>query len=96
MRLFYNSHRFVPILLFSIIKAGESRATTILTSKLVELHLASIILPYIFHSLSSKQLAKALMEHETLNGEEVRKVIKGELIRSVEKMLEEESKPDSS
>jgi len=36
------------------------------------------------------KLAHALVEHETLNGEEVQRVIKGEAIRTIGEALEEE------
>ncbi|KAJ7582718.1 ATP-dependent peptidase [Mycena floridula] len=58
----------------NLIRAGESRATELLNSKIDELHL----------------LAKALVEHETLNSDQVRKVIKGEQLPSVEKVLDQE------
>lgn len=38
------------------------------------------------------QLAHALVEHETLDSDEVRKVIKGEKIRGITEVLEEELK----
>lgn len=72
----------------SILKAGEKRATDLLKEKEVELHL----------------LARALVEYETLDLEEVKKVIKGEPIRSiaevldgeVERKVEEETSASSS
>ena len=36
------------------------------------------------------QLAHALVEHETLNADEVRKVIKGEPIRDLSEVLEDD------
>ncbi|KAK2466919.1 hypothetical protein APHAL10511_001177 [Amanita phalloides] len=57
-----------------IIRDGEGRATTLLTSKIDELH----------------RLAHALVEHETLDSVEVRKVIKGEPIRNISEVLDEE------
>ncbi|KAF8894613.1 ATP-dependent peptidase [Infundibulicybe gibba] len=57
-----------------IVKGGEARATALLTSKLDELH----------------RLAQALVEHETLDSDEVRKVVKGEPIRGITEVLEEE------
>lgn len=36
------------------------------------------------------KLARALVEHETLNAEEVQKVVKGEPIRSITEVLEED------
>jgi ATP-dependent metalloprotease len=49
------------------------------------------------------QLANALVEHETLNAEEVRKVIKGEPIRNIKELIKDDliamstdsSKPES-
>jgi len=38
----------------------------------------------------SHQLAHALVEHETLNADEVRKVIKGEPIRDLSEVLEDD------
>jgi len=38
----------------------------------------------------SHQLAHALVEHETLNADEVRKVIKGESIRDISQVLEDD------
>ncbi|KAF5365739.1 hypothetical protein D9758_003350 [Tetrapyrgos nigripes] len=67
-----------------ILKASEARATALLKSKMDELH----------------RLAHALVEHETLDKDEVNKVIKGEAIQSVGEVLEEElsssSKPTST
>lgn len=37
------------------------------------------------------QLARALVEHETLTADEVRKVIKGESIRDLQEKLSEET-----
>ncbi|KAL1746381.1 peptidase family M41-domain-containing protein [Schizophyllum fasciatum] len=56
-----------------IIKESEQRATEILTTRVVELH----------------RLAESLVEYETLDGDEVRKVIKGEPIRALNEVLEE-------
>ncbi|EKM82685.1 hypothetical protein AGABI1DRAFT_104584 [Agaricus bisporus var. burnettii JB137-S8] len=56
-----------------LIRGGESRATNILNSKMEELH----------------RLAHALVEYETLNAEEVRKVIKGESIRDISDILDD-------
>ncbi|KAF9532978.1 ATP-dependent peptidase [Crepidotus variabilis] len=58
----------------NLVRGGESRATALLTSKIDELH----------------RLARALVEHETLNLEEVEKVVKGEPIRNITEVLEEE------
>jgi len=57
-----------------LVRGGESRAESILTSKLDELH----------------RLAHALVEFETLNADEVRKVIRGELNRNISEVLEED------
>jgi ATP-dependent metalloprotease len=40
--------------------------------------------------LSRSQLARALVEHETLNADEVRKVIKGEPIRNIKELFSED------
>lgn len=39
------------------------------------------------------QLAQALVEHETLDSDEVKKVIKGDSIRHMDKILEEDLTP---
>ncbi|KAF8746143.1 hypothetical protein AX14_000189 [Amanita brunnescens Koide BX004] len=57
-----------------IIRDGEARATSVLTSKIDELH----------------RLAHALVEHETLDVTEVQKVIKGEPIRNISEVLDEQ------
>ncbi|KAG5651599.1 hypothetical protein H0H81_008120 [Sphagnurus paluster] len=57
-----------------IVRGGEARAVALLTEKLEELH----------------RLAHALVEHETLDSEEVKKVIKGEPIRNITEVLDEE------
>jgi len=57
-----------------ILQAGEDRVHALLKSKEHELHL----------------LARALVEHETLNADEVRKVIKGEPIRNIKEILSED------
>ncbi|TFY64871.1 hypothetical protein EVJ58_g2334 [Rhodofomes roseus] len=54
--------------------AGESRVATLLKSKEDELH----------------RLASALVEHETLDAEEVKKVIKGEPIRNIKEVIQED------
>lgn len=41
--------------------------------------------------LMALQLARALVEHETLTADEVRKVIKGESIRDLQEKLSEET-----
>ncbi|KAI0831270.1 ATP-dependent metallopeptidase Hfl [Trametes gibbosa] len=53
---------------------GESRVTALLKSKAEELH----------------RLASALVEHETLDAEEVQKVIKGEPIRAIDEVIKED------
>ncbi|KAJ7449808.1 ATP-dependent peptidase [Mycena latifolia] len=58
----------------NLILGGQGRATTILTSRIEELH----------------RLAHALVEHETLDSDEVKKVIKGEPIRNITQVLDEE------
>ncbi|KAF8654142.1 hypothetical protein AX16_003672 [Volvariella volvacea WC 439] len=58
-----------------IVKDSEARATALLKSKIDELH----------------RLAHALVEHETLDLEQVKKVVKGEPIQSVTEVLEQES-----
>ncbi|KAG5641287.1 hypothetical protein DXG03_005578, partial [Asterophora parasitica] len=57
-----------------LVRGGEARATALLTEKLEELH----------------RLAHALVEHETLDSEEVKKVIKGEPIRNITEVLDDE------
>ncbi|KAG6890698.1 hypothetical protein C0995_005071 [Termitomyces sp. Mi166 len=59
---------------FKLVRDGEARATTLLTERLDELH----------------KLAHALVEHETLDADEVRKVIKGEPIRTITEVLDDE------
>ncbi|TRM58661.1 P-loop containing nucleoside triphosphate hydrolase protein [Schizophyllum amplum] len=56
-----------------LIKESEERAREVLTSKLPELH----------------RLAESLVEYETLDGDEVKKVIKGEPIRALNEVLDE-------
>jgi len=58
----------------SLLRGGEARAMALLSSKMTELH----------------RLAHALVEHETLNSEEVRKVIEGESLRTISEVLEDE------
>ncbi|KAI0374854.1 ATP-dependent metallopeptidase Hfl [Pilatotrama ljubarskyi] len=58
----------------SLLIAGESRVTALLKSKADELH----------------RLANALVEHETLDAEEVQKVIKGEPIRNIDEVIKED------
>ncbi|KAF9482749.1 ATP-dependent peptidase [Pholiota conissans] len=57
-----------------LVRGGETRAKILLSDKVDELHL----------------LAHALVDHETLNLEEVKKVIKGEPIRTMTEILEED------
>ncbi|THG97758.1 hypothetical protein EW026_g4300 [Hermanssonia centrifuga] len=57
-----------------LLVAGESRVVALLKSKEAELH----------------RLAAALVEHETLDAEEVRKVIKGEPIRNIAEVIQED------
>ncbi|RPD66106.1 ATP-dependent metallopeptidase Hfl [Lentinus tigrinus ALCF2SS1-7] len=68
----------------SLLIAGESRVTALLKSKSEELH----------------RLANALVEHETLDAEEVEKVIRGEPIRNIDEVIKEDlsriQKSDSS
>jgi len=58
----------------SLLKAGETRVTTLLKEKEEELH----------------RLAHALVEYETLDRAEVEKVIKGEPIRSITEVMKED------
>jgi len=58
----------------NILQRSEQRVLTLLKSKEQELHL----------------LANALVEHETLNAEEVRKVIKGEPIRNIKELIKDD------
>jgi len=57
-----------------ILTSGDARVHSLLKSKEEELH----------------RLATALVEHETLDAEEVRKVIKGEPIRNIAEVIEED------
>ncbi|KAF7304881.1 ATP-dependent peptidase [Mycena kentingensis (nom. inval.)] len=63
-----------------LILGGQGRATTILTARIDELH----------------RLAHALVEHETLDSDEVKRVIKGEKIRTITQVLEEELSESTS
>jgi ATP-dependent metalloprotease len=94
---------------FRILKAGEKRATDLLKEKEVELHLVRnvrLLIPVCYwrRSVACSKLARALVEYETLDLEEVKKVIKGEPIRSiaevldgeVERKVEEETSASSS
>ncbi|PPQ93308.1 hypothetical protein CVT25_014437 [Psilocybe cyanescens] len=57
-----------------LVRGGEARAAALLTAKISELH----------------KLAQALVDHETLDLEEVKKVIKGEPIRTITEVLDED------
>ncbi|KAG6376144.1 ATP-dependent peptidase [Boletus reticuloceps] len=59
--------------ILTLLQQGERRVTTLLEEKQEELH----------------RLARALVEHETLTADEVRKVIKGERIRDLDDKLYE-------
>jgi hypothetical protein len=64
---------------------------TLLSSRIDELHRVSV--PSHAWSLlicCQCKLAHALVEHETLNAEEVQKVVKGETIRTITEVLEED------
>jgi ATP-dependent metalloprotease len=76
---------------------GQGRATTILTSRIEELHRVLPSLPEFFLSTEKLfKLAHALVEHETLDADEVKKVIKGEPIRNITQVLEDElSRPNT-
>ncbi|KAF8559573.1 ATP-dependent metallopeptidase Hfl [Imleria badia] len=63
--------------ILSLLQQGERRVTVLLEEKKEELH----------------RLARALMEHETLTADEVRKVIKGEPIRDLQEKLSVETIP---
>ncbi|KAJ4487958.1 ATP-dependent peptidase [Lentinula aciculospora] len=63
-----------------IIKASEARVMHLLKSKVDELHL----------------LAQALVEHETLDKDEVHRVIKGERIRNISEVLADELSKSSN
>ncbi|KAJ7774612.1 ATP-dependent peptidase [Mycena maculata] len=63
----------------NLILGGQGRATTILMSRIEELH----------------RLAHALVEHETLDSDEVKKVIKGEPIRTITQVLEDDLRPNT-
>ncbi|TFY79058.1 hypothetical protein EWM64_g4956 [Hericium alpestre] len=58
----------------SLLLSGQVRVEALLSSKLTELH----------------RLAEALIEHETLDMEEVKKVIKGEPIRGITEVIKED------
>ncbi|KAF9246524.1 ATP-dependent metallopeptidase Hfl [Melanogaster broomeanus] len=66
--------------ILNLLQEGEARVTKLLEGKAEELH----------------RLAHALVQHETLNADEVRKVIKGEPIRNLQEKLsgEPERKPE--
>lgn len=73
----------------SLLQQGEARVIKLLEEKKEELHLVrKRFFGVLFGSQSViEQLAHALVEHETLTAEEVRKVIKGEPIRKVEEKV---------
>jgi len=58
----------------NILQSGEERVHKLLKSKETELH----------------RLAHALVEHETLDADEVRKVVKGEPIRNIKELMKED------
>jgi len=58
----------------NLVQSGQARVTVLLKAKEEELH----------------RLAQALVEHETLDSDEVRKVIKGEPIRHIKEIIEED------
>ncbi|KAI9566431.1 peptidase family M41-domain-containing protein [Boletus coccyginus] len=62
--------------ILNLLQQGESRVGKLLEDKKEELH----------------RLARALVEHETLSADEVRKVIKGEPIRDVQEKLAEDAR----
>ena len=72
-----------------LIIEGQERARKLLREKENELHKVGLrVCPSIFFRADCRvQLANALVEYETLDLEEVKKVIKGEPIRSVEERL---------
>jgi ATP-dependent metalloprotease len=90
----FNLRNFFP----SLVQGGEARVTALLKSKEEELHRVSDrlkvcvrMIPYLL-----PQLAHALVEHETLDSDEVRKVIKGEQIRNIDEIIAAElSQPAS-
>lgn len=63
--------------ILNLLQQGETRVTKLLEEKKEELHL----------------LAHALVEHETLNADEVRKVIKGEPVPNLQEGLTQEPVP---
>jgi ATP-dependent metalloprotease len=73
-----------------IVRGGEARATALLTSKLDELHRVCFSVSCHLKALNCRQLAHALVEHETLDSDEVKKVIRGEPIRNITDVLDEE------
>jgi len=64
----------IDIEIRKLLQAGEDRVTALLKGKEDELH----------------RLAHALVEHETLEADEVRKVIKGEQIRNIKELIKED------
>ena len=77
---------------YSMLVESESRVSTLLKTKEEELHRVSDNLRGSSPSLTltPPQLATALVEHETLDAEEVRKVIKGESIRNITEVIQED------
>ena len=92
--LFFTRRTDSVVYLARLVRGGESRAMDILHTRLDELHRVGInLLPWeeiIYWLVFSYQLAHALVEHETLNADEVRKVIKGEPIRDISQVLEDD------
>lgn len=76
-----------------MLKAGSNRVAALLKSKENELHLVSPLLLTIYihaYKSTSLQLANALIEYETLDMDEVKKVIKGEPIRNLKEIIQED------
>ncbi|KZT26425.1 ATP-dependent metallopeptidase Hfl [Neolentinus lepideus HHB14362 ss-1] len=65
----------------SLLQAGEARVAKLLKSKEDELHRVSVTDPI---------LASALIEYETLDLEEVKKVVRGEKIRDIKEVIQED------
>ena len=77
---------------FRLLLEGQNRAMEVLRSKEEELHRVRNNTTFLLASSNWSwrlQLAEALVEYETLDLEEVKKVIKGERIRPVEERLQE-------
>lgn len=87
-----------------ILTAGEARVHALLKSKEEELHRVSVcqrrvvghlltfdcLAAWVSINAFRMKLAAALVEHETLDAEEVRKVIKGEQIRNIAEVIQED------